>query len=955
MILSGSQIVVLSANCQGLNNKVKRYDVLNYIKEAGVNIACLQDTHLLKSMESIVKNEWNGEVYLHGVRSNARGVAILISKNFEYQVVKTETDNEGNLLIMDLVIEDITFRIINIYGPNTDDANFYHNLKNKINDSEQDHLVICGDFNLTLNQTLDSHNYTNLNNPKSRLVVLNMIDENGLIDIYRYFNPDKKRYTWRRKNPLKQARLDYFLISETLIDLVDTADIKPSYKSDHSFLYMRLALTKFKNGKGIWKFNTKYLRDPQYVKLINAAIRDEYVKYSPPVYTLNYISVESFADIDLKIDSENFLEAMLLRLRGETIKYASIANKKTHNLEKKLKAEIEYLESENDSSKFDIIEMKRTELEEIRTERMKGQWVRSRSQWNIEGEKPSRYFCSLETKNYLCKTIKRLKNTDGSYLTAQNEILDSISKYYTKLFKSTDKTSLHGPHLSDILAQYAINKLKKNEADTLDGALTENELGNALRHMKHNKTPGIDGFPSEFYKVFWKHLKHCILKALNNSFQKGKLPLTLRQCIITCLPKKGKSRELIKNWRPLSMLSVLYKLASAAIANRLKPHLDKLISETQNGFVPGRYIGECTRLVFDIMHYTEMHNLPGMLVLIDFEKAFDSVSWAFIYKTLELLGFGQSFIDWIKLFNTEIKATVIQCGFLSNFINIERGCRQGDPISSYLFIIAAQILTILILNNPNVKGIFCGDSEIKLCQFADDTTLILDGTPHSLQAALNVLEVFGTLSGLRVNTEKTQVVWIGKKKRCKEKLLKLNLQWDTSSFNMLGLLFSVDLVKCTEINFDNQITEIRKIINSWNKRSLTPIGKITVIKTFLLSKLNHLLLSLPNPNHSLLQVINNLFYKFIWSNKPDKIKRDIIRLPNREGGLKMIDIEAFMKSLKATWIRRLLRSNNPPWLKLLKVETSLCSTKLSQFGPHYLSQITKSEMFLRGGFLFQVT
>ena len=103
-----------------------------------------------------------------------------------------------------------------------------------------------------------------------------------------------------------------------------------------------------------------------------------------------------------------------------------------------------------------------------------------------------------------------------------------------------------------------------------------------------------------------------------------------------------------------------------------------------------------------------------MLILTDFEKAFDSVSWTFIYQTLEFLGFGESFIKWIKLFNTDVKASIIQCGFLSKFIDIERGCRQGDPISSYLFILAAQILTILFLNNPNVKGISCGSAEIKL-------------------------------------------------------------------------------------------------------------------------------------------------------------------------------------------------------------------------------------------------
>ena len=314
---------------------------------------------------------------------------------------------------------------------------------------------------------------------------------------------------------LKQTRLNYILTSDTLVDLVDTTDIKPSYKSNHSFLYLRLTLTKFKTGKGIWKFNTRYLRDPEHVRIINKAIREEYIKYALPVYNSTYISVDSFPDIVLTINSESVLEAMLLRLRGEYIKYASNAKRKQNNLENMLKADIEKLESENDNNPSDNLETKKMESEEIRSERMKGQWVRSRSQWNIESERPSKYFCSLETKNYLAKTIKRLKKLNGNYLTSQNEILDSISQYYKTLFKANDQ-NFQGFYLADILGKYSINKLNTTEANALEGALTENELGNALKHMKHNKTPGIDGFPSGFYKIFWRYLKSCVLRALND-------------------------------------------------------------------------------------------------------------------------------------------------------------------------------------------------------------------------------------------------------------------------------------------------------------------------------------------------------------------------------------------------------------------------------------------------------
>ena len=112
------------------------------------------------------------------------------------------------------------------------------------------------------------------------------------------------------------------------------------------------------------------------------------------------------------------------------------------------------------------------------------------------------------------------------------------------------------------------------------------------------------------------------------------------------------------------MLSVLYKIAAAAIANRIKPYLTKLISETQTGFVSGRYIGESTRLVYDIMDFAERHDISGQLMLIDFEKAFESISWNFIYKTLKFFGFGNNLVRWVQLFNQDITARVLQCGFM---------------------------------------------------------------------------------------------------------------------------------------------------------------------------------------------------------------------------------------------------------------------------------------------------
>ena len=268
----------------------------------------------------------------------------------------------------------------------------------------------------------------------------------------------------------------------------------------------------------------------------------------------------------------------------------------------------------------------------------------------------------------------------------------------------------------------------------------------------------------------------------------------MRQIVINYISKGNKPRDLLKNWHPISLANVLYKLGSSVIASRLKSVLPHLISPSQTGFLQGRFIGESTRLVYDIMSYTENNNIDGLLMLIDFEKAFDSISWKFMYHTLYKFGFTQKFIKWIKLFNTNIKASILQFGFLSDFFSIERGCKQGDPLAPYLFLLCAQILCLLISQNRLIKGIIIGSTNFKITQFADDTTLILDGSESSLVAALNTLEIFGTVSGLKMNTSKSKMIWIGRKKYCKEKFKYMeHLDWSSEEFNLLGLDFSVNL------------------------------------------------------------------------------------------------------------------------------------------------------------------
>jgi hypothetical protein len=162
----------------------------------------------------------------------------------------------------------------------------------------------------------------------------------------------------------------------------------------------------------------------------------------------------------------------------------------------------------------------------------------------------------------------------------------------------------------------------------------------------------------------------------------------------------------------------------------------------------GRFIGECTRLICDIIEKCDESNILGVLILLDFEKAFDSVEWNFIRKSLAFLGFGPSIIHWFETFDHNSESCVLNNGHLSKRFRIERGDRQFDPLSPYLFILSVELLSAAIKFHPNINGIQIDDSEFLISQYADDSTLILEDDTLSLNHALEVVELFSTCSGL---------------------------------------------------------------------------------------------------------------------------------------------------------------------------------------------------------------
>ena len=271
------------------------------------------------------------------------------------------------------------------------------------------------------------------------------------------------------------------------------------------------------------------------------------------------------------------------------------------------------------------------------------------------------------------------------------------------------------------------------------------------------------------------------------------------------------------------------------IDERMERRLPGLIHGNQTGYIPGRNIGENVRSILDIMSFTQTKNLPGLILFIDFEKAFDSLEWDFLNKCLELFNFGPDFIRWVDTFYKNVKSCIIYNGLCSHYFNVEQGVRQGDPPSPYLFVIAIEILAIAIRNQENIKGIRISGLETKLLQFADDTTAILADL-NSAQAMLKLLNDFEKVSGLKLNVMKTEAMWIGSLQSCEEE--PLGIRWK-KCVKFLGILkfITYDVKLLVEKNFKQRLKKITNLTNLWKSRNLSIHGKVNIIKAILLPKM----------------------------------------------------------------------------------------------------------------------
>ena len=761
---------ICSFNVRGLGQIKKRRNVFNFLEKNNFDICFLQETHSKLEVEPLWTRESNQHMYFSGRSSASGGVCFIVKRSLHFNLIYHKEIIPGKIQALKLNIDDKDIVFLNIYGPNNDDAAFFETLYDFLGENDEEQFIIGGDFNTVLDSNLDKFGGIEGSHKKCREKLLTVMENFDLSDVWRSHNPNLRQYTWHSSSkPVIFSRLDYFLVSDCFSNQVSNCKIKPGFMSDHSIISICLNLNTIERGKGYFKINNSLILQPEYQEMIRTVIGE-------------------VAETNKDANPNTLWEVIKGNIRNESIKYASYKKKERNNRENQLIEEINLIkgkltkQSEIDQANELLrLKEKNQELQNLYEQDIKGYIIRAKAEYIEGGEKNSKYFANLEKKRSEAKTLHRLV-TERNEITNQKEILEEVRRFYEKMYNKQDVDN----NRMDQMIKNISAKLSEEDKNSIEGHLNEYECACALRDMNNNKSPGSDGITTEFYKIFWNDVKSFYVKSLNYSFENGSLTTLQKQGIISLLPKKDKNLESLKNWRPLTLLNTDYKIATKAIANRIKKFLHNIIDCSQTGFIKGRYIGENVRLIQETIEKLNNENQPGLLFFADFEKAFDSVSHEYILKCLKSFNFGTDIIKWVECFYKGATSCVLNAGCMSDFFAINRGVRQGCTLSPYLFILCIEILSATLINDQDITGIKINGKEFKTTMFADDATFAMDGSLKSFKKLISILADFKLISGLKLNINKTIVLKIGSLKYTDvHHLSNMKFEWTSESAKTL--------------------------------------------------------------------------------------------------------------------------------------------------------------------------
>ena len=382
-------------------------------------------------------------------------------------------------------------------------------------------------------------------------------------------------------------------------------------------------------------------------------------------------------------------------------------------------------------------------------------------------------------------TVNKIK-INGEWLIEDSRIRQGIVEAFENLLSEPGDWRASLMNLS-------FSRIIEVETASLEEPFTEEEVKAALTELNGDKAPDPDGFTTAFWQHCWDIVKEVLLM-FKDFHEKARFVPSLNSTFIVLVPKKGGVED-IKDFRPINLVNSLYKLIAKVLANRLKRVMSKLVNIAQNAFVAGRQILDASLIANEVIDSIAKKKDKGILYKLDIEKAYDTLNWNFLPSSLQKMGFGERWIEWIKWCITTVSFSVIVNGSPVGYFKSTRGLRQGDPLSPYLFVLGMEVFSILIdqtanggfLSGFNLIGRTGEEVQVTHLLFADDTLVFCKDSREQLVYLNWILMWFKALFGLKINLSKSALLPVGSVVNLESLALELGCKVGCLPTTFLGL------------------------------------------------------------------------------------------------------------------------------------------------------------------------
>lgn len=827
------------------------------------------------------KRGWVGKVFHSSYSSKRNGVMILINKNLSFVMLKQHSDEEGRIICIEALINGIRTVLCNIYAPNKEEPDFFHEV-NRVIGNMQGQIILAGDFNQVIDGVIDRSKPSNKSSPRDRAAIHMLTEDLSLVDIWRLVNPREREYTFYSYCHKSHSRIDFFLLSNLLIDSVVDCEIGTIALSDHATVELQVDLNTDNVKRGCWRLNNVWLQDVSFSNTLSEDLKS--------FFEINIGSTETIASV---------WEASKAYIRGKIIAHASKMKKENATKEKTLDKEIRKLEKELASHYSDnlyktICNMK-YQLQDRYNKKAEYALFRLKTNFYEGGKKNGRLLARQLKQQDNSSHIPIIKKDNG-VVTSSKEINQVFKNFYENLY--TSSCSPNPEDTETFFSSIHLPSVSKEQKDMLDAPITEEEIRATISSMKSGKSPGLDGFPVEYYKKYIDILAPILHKVYMEAFERSSIPGTFNDALISLIPKKDRDTSDPSNFRPVSLLGVDCKILTKTLALRLEKILPSIIHGDQVGFIKKRSSVDNMRRLVHLMHMNCSNPIPVAAFSLDAEKAFDRVEWGFLMSTFSKFGLGPGFCTWVKILYSSPRAAVQTNGLISDFFCLSRGTRQGCALSPLLFTMVLEPLAVAIRADVRIKGVQAGGREHKLFMYADDILVVLKEPGDSLPVLLECIESYSRLSGYKINWCKSEFMPISP--TCHSGVItSYGFKFRPSGMKYLGIQLNSNLEEIMMLNMEPLLQKIKINLDKWGKLKLTLWGKINVIKMVVAPQFNYVSMMLPvNIAPQLFEHYDKIIKEFLWDKKRPRINIKKMWSPKETGGMGLPNVRLYNLSFE---------------------------------------------------------